>query len=322
MLNFIAFAIAAQAPAIDLSKFAPYTSRSGDGDYVIGPNYTDAPELKVRDDVPHGKVFQFVMDSADSLRFPGWRGTDKRELGPAPFKRDVAVYIPAQYQPGTPAPLIVSQDRMGLGFMTTILDNMIADHRLPPIVAVMINPGPGFERSFEYDTPSAGYADFIEDEVLPKISHDYNVTFTTNPDLRMTMGGSSGGSCALSMAWFRPDLYHRVLSYSGSFTNLQWPPNPMTPHGAWDYHEHLVPESPRKPIRTWMEVGDKDIGADTPELGYRNWPIANVRLAQDFKDKHYHYQFVFAQNAVHVDGHVVRQTLPEALEWVWRGARP
>ena len=111
------------------------------------------------------------------------------------------------------------------------------------------------------------------------------------------------------MAWYRPDLYHRVLSYSGTFVNQQSPLNPETPHGAWEYHEHLIPQSPAKPLRIWMEVGEKDIRFNDPESTYHNWPLANIRTAAVLKVKHYHYQFVWAQGAVHVDGAVVRQTL-------------
>src|SRR5437764_1063568 len=83
----------------------------------------------------------------------------------------------------------------------------------------------------------------IQNEVLPRISKDFNITFTKDPEGRATMGGSSGGAAAFTMAWFRPDLYHRVLTYSGTYVNQQWPVNPASPHGAWEYHEHLIPQS-------------------------------------------------------------------------------
>jgi enterochelin esterase-like enzyme len=212
---------------------------------------------------------------------------------------------------------------MGNGFMPTILDNMIADHRLPPIVAVMISSGGsdsfGSERGLEYDTLSGGYAEFIEAEVLPRISKDYHVTFTKDPDARMTMGGSSGAACAFTMAWYHPEWYHRTLLYSGTFVNQQWPPSPETPHGAWEYHEHLIPEAKRKPLRIWMHVGEQDLRYQDPESTLHNWPLANIRMADVLKKKGYHYQFVFARDSRHVDGRVVRQTLPAALEWVWKG---
>jgi enterochelin esterase-like enzyme len=231
--------------------------------------------------------------------------------------------VPNQYVQGKPVPFFVSQDSMGRGEMPTILDNMIADHRLPAMVGVFIDSGggdaQGSERGLEYDTMSGKYAEFIETEVLPKISQDYHVTFTKDPNARMTMGGSSGGACALSMAWYRPDLYHKVLSYSGTFVNQQSPLNPETPRGAWEYHATLIPQTKAKPIRIWMHVGENDIRAKDPESTYHNWVLANQRTAAVLKAKKYHYQFVFAKESGHVDGRVVRQTLPAALEYVWKG---
>jgi enterochelin esterase family protein len=190
---------------------------------------------------------------------------------------------------------------------------------------VFINSGggdaQGSERGLEYDIVSGKYAEFIETEVLPRVAHDYNVTFTKDPNGRMTMGGSSGGACALSMAWFRPDLYHRVLTYSGTYVNQQSPLNPESPHGAWEYHEHLIPGNRAKPLRIWMEVGANDLRSHDAESTLHNWPLANIRTAAALKAKHYHYQFVWAADAGHVDGRVVRQTLPEAFEYVWKGYR-
>ena len=133
------------------------------------------------------------------------------------------------------------------------------------------------------------------------------------------MGGSSGAACALSMAWYHPALYHRVLSYSGTFVNQQWPPNPQTLRGAWEYHERLIPQSKPKPLRIWMEVGENDIRSKDDESTYHNWVLATQRMAAVLKAKRYHYQYVFARDAGHVDGAVVRQTLPQALEWIWKG---
>lgn len=285
-----------------------------DGDYRIGPKYTDAPEMKVKDGVPKGAVHEFIMSSQDSKIYPGLKG---------PYKRKVAVYIPRQYVAGTPAPFIVIQDGMTKGYLPKILDNMIAEHRLPALVAIFISSGggdgKGSERGLEYDTLSDRYANFIESEVLPRIEKDYKVAFTKDPDGRATMGGSSGAAAAFTMAWFRPDLYHRVLSYSGTYVNQQSPTNPKAPHGAWEYHENLIPKSSPKPIRIWMQVGDRDIGAKRDEASLHNWVMANNRMAAVLKAKGYHYRYVFSVNAGHVDGKVVRQTLPEALLYVWQG---
>ncbi len=310
-----------QAPAIDFTKYAPYTATSNEGDYIIAPEYKDAPELKVRNDVPKGKVYHFVMKSEDSKIYPG---IAKGVLGKiVPYTRRVSVYVPSQYVPGTKAPFFVAQDSLAQGECPTILDNMIADHRLPAMIAIFIDSGgsdaQGSERGLEYDTMSGWYAQFIESEVLPRAASECNVEFTKDPNGRMTMGGSSGAACALTMAWYRPDLFRRVLSYSGTFVNQAWPPNPETLHGAWEYHDGLIQNSKNKPLRIWMEVGEHDLRYNDDVSTYHNWVLANNRTAAVLKAKHYHYQYVFARDANHVDGRVVRQTLPQALEWVWRG---
>ena len=285
-----------------------------DGDSKIGPQYTNAPELTVKDGVPKGTLHEFTMDSKDSKIYPGLKG---------PYKRSVAVYVPSKYVTGTAAPFIVIQDGMTKDILPKILDNMINDGRLPPMIAIFISSGggdgKGSERGLEYDTVSETYAVFIETEVLPRLEMDYKVTFTKDPDGRATMGGSSGAACAFTMAWFRPDLYHRVLSYSGTFVDQQSPMNPKSPHGAWEYHENLIPKSEAKPLRIWLEVGEKDNGYNRDEKSLHNWVLANQRMAAVLKDKKYHYRYVFAEGAGHVDGKVVRQTLPEALLWLWQG---
>ena len=218
---------------------------------------------------------------------------------------------------------MVIQDASNQKQLPTILDNMIAAHRVPAMIAVFIasggGDGKGSERGLEYDTVSGKYAEFIETEVLPKIAADYHVTFTKDPDGRATMGCSSGGACAFTMAWFHPELYHRVLTYSGTYVNQQSPENPQSPHGAWEYHEHLIPNSEAKPLRVWMEVGENDNRFGDPESTYHNWVLANVRMAEALKAKGYHYQFVFAKGAKHVDQRAVCATLPEAMEWLWQG---
>ena len=158
-----------QAPPVDFSKFAPWTAKADEGDYVIGPPYADAPEL-ARKDVPHGMVHRFTMNSADSKIYTG---IAKDKPGAVvPYTRKVAVYVPAQYEAGKPAAFLVSQDSMGQGELPNILDNMIADNRLPVMVAVMLDSGggdaQGSERGLEYDTVSGRYAEFIETEVLPR----------------------------------------------------------------------------------------------------------------------------------------------------------
>ncbi len=309
-----------------------------DGNFILGPTHTPAPEMAVQPGVPQGKVFEFTMSSADSkiypgiARDPGTYGTpdpnDPAKLivttsHPAPYTRHVAVYVPAQYVPGTEAPFIVGADGPDRALFTA-LDNLIAEKRVPVQVAISIGNGSGdaqgSERGLEYDTMSGRYAEFVEKEVLPLVEAQANVKLTHDPEARVTMGGSSGGSCALIMAWYHPEWYHRVLTYSGTYVNQQWPHNPETPHGAWEFHEHMIPNSPAKPIRLWMEVGDRDLYS--PNLmndQMHDWVVANEKMAAVLAAKGYHYQFVFARNAGHVDRATKMQTLPEALEYVWQG---
>jgi hypothetical protein len=309
-----------------------------DGNFIIGPTHTPAPEMAVQPGVPQGTVIEFTMSSADSKIYPGIARdpgtfgtpdpTDPAKLivttsHPAPYTRHIAVYVPAQYVPGTAAPFIVGADGPDRALFTA-LDNLIAAHRVPAMVAISIGNGSGdaqgSERGLEYDTMSGLYAEWVEKEVLPLVEAQAHVKLTHDPDARATMGGSSGGSCALIMAWYHPEWYHRVLTYSGTYVNQQWPYNPQSPHGAWEFHEHLIPNSPVKPIRIWMEVGDRDLFNPNP-LGdhMHDWVVANENMARVLADKGYHYQFVFARNAGHTDRAVKQQTLPEALEYVWRG---
>lgn len=281
------------------------------------------------------------MNSADSKIYPGIArepntfGTvdpaDPAKLivatsHPASYTRHVEVYVPKQYLPNTVVPFIVGADGPG-HLLFTALDNLIFEHKVPVMVAISIGNGSGdaqgSERGLEYDAMSGKYAGFVEKEVLPLVESQCKVKLTNDPDGRATMGGSSGGSCALIMAWYRPDLYHRVLTYSGTFINQQWPYSAETPHGAWEFHEHLIPESPARPLRIWMEVGDRDLyNPNVMRDNMHDWVLANENMAKVLADKGYHYQFLFARNAGHVDRKVQQQTLPEALEWLWKDYQP
>jgi len=309
-----------------------------DGNFIIGPTHSPSPEVDPEGKIVDGTVVEFTMNSADSKFYPGI-ARDPNTFGtpdskdpaklivttshPAPYTRKVAVYVPKSYVPGTTAPLLVSADGPDRYLFAT-LDSWMAKKKLPAIVAVSIANGTGdaqgSERGLEYDTMSGKYAEFVEQEVLPRVEAEAHVKLTKDPDGRATMGYSSGGACALSMAWYHPELYHRVLAYSGTFINQQWPYNPQAPHGAWEFHEHLIPQGPPKPIRIWMEVGDKDLlNPNVMRDGMHDWVLANENMAKVLKAKKYHYQFVFARNAVHVDRPTVRQTLPEALQYLWKG---
>ena len=308
-----------------------------DGNFIIGPTHNPAPEMAVQDNVPHGTVYNFMMNSSDSKIYPGV-ARDANTFGmpdrndptklivttthPAPYTRKVAVYVPQQYVAGTTAPFIIGADGPDQALFTA-LDNLIAEKKVPVMIAISIGNGSGdaqgSERGLEYDTMSGLYAEWVQKEVLPLVESQYKVMLTDNPDARATMGGSSGGSCALIMAWYHPEWYHRVLTYSGTYVNQQWPPNPQTPHGAWEFHEHLIPQNPVKPIRLWMEVGDHDLlNPNVMRDNMHDWVVANENMAKVLAAKGYHYQFVFARNAGHTDRSVKQQTLPEALEYLWQ----
>ena len=313
---------------------------NADGNFILGPTHTPVPEMTAKD-LTNGSVIEFTMNSADSKYYPGI-ARDKGTFGtpdpadparliittshPAPYTRKVAVYVPKQYIAGSAAPFIVGADgpdRM----LFTVLDNLIPEHKLPVMIAISIGNGSGdaqgSERGLEYDTMSGRYAEFVENEVLPLVEEKAHVKLTHDPEGRATMGGSSGGSCALIMAWYHPELYHRVLTYSGTYVNQQWPNDPKSPHGAWEFHEHLIPQSKRMPIRLWMEVGDRDLfNPNVMRDNMHDWVEANERMAKVLAAKKYHYQFGFAVNATHVDRAVKAQTLPEALEYIWQGYRP
>lgn len=303
------------------------------GNFVLGPTHPAAAEASVQSAVPQGTIHTFTMNSVDSKTYPGIaRAEGTRPMvdpadparrivvsGPAPYTRRVAVYVPQQYVTGTVAPFIVAADGPDQLLFTT-LDNLIAQKRVPVMIAISIGNGSGdaqgSQRGLEYDTMSGVYAQFVESEVLPLVEKQYNVRLTKDPNARATMGCSSGGSAAFAMAWYRNDLYQRVLTYSGTYVNQQWPYNPETPGGAWEFHKTLIPGTPTKPIRVSLHVSDRDNYNDSD--GMHDWVLANQRMAQALAAKSYKYQFVFAQNAGHCDRGVKQQTLGQALEWVWK----
>lgn len=312
-----------------------------DGDAVIGPDFARARELTPPPSTPAGAVHAFTMRSGDSRIYPGVRRIDNdvtrrrdaygnrlaaqahEQSEAAPYLRTVWVYVPAQIEPTVAAPLMVVQDgHFYLNALAPVLDALIAEGRVPPLVAVLIDSGggdaQGSQRGLEYDTISGRYGDFVQTEVLPRVVEETGVNLTADPDLRATMGVSSGAACAFTMAWFHPDRYRRVLSYSGTYVNQQSPPDPAHPRGAWEYHATLIPQAERKPLRVWLEVGEHDLKAKDPEESCRNWPLANRRMAAALAAKGYDYSFTLSLGARHADPRVLEQTLPDALEWLWR----
>lgn len=314
------------------------TDTEGDGNFEVGPDYTMDPDLTDLG-APQGMSFSFQMSSEDSQIFKG----DDATLLPEnqhPFTRDIYVYIPASYQDGDEAPLLVIQDGPGpLDLVSRALDNLTIssdpDRKLPSFVAIAVQNGggdsKGSERGLEYDTMSERYAVFIETEVLPAVRNNPeilaaypNFALTSNPEGKGGLGCSSGGAAVLTMGWFRPDLFARLITYSGTFVDQQdddAPEEAMFPLGAWDYHSglELIQSSPPKPLRIFLHVSEFDLGAGTPEADHHNWPMANERTAEDLANQAYHYRYVFAQDAGHCDGKIYDTTLADTLVWMWRG---
>jgi iron(III)-enterobactin esterase len=312
-----------------------------DGNFIVGPTHPPAPEMTEQPGVPRGTIHDLLMASTSSRIYPGI-ARDEGTFGvpdpanpaslvvttsrPASYSRKVTVYVPQQYVPGTPAPFIVGADGPDLGLFRA-LDNLIAAGRVPAMVAISISNGggdaQGSQRGLEYDTMSGLYAEFVETEVLPMVETACRVTLTPDPEGRATMGCSSGASCALIMAWYRNDLYRRVLSLSGTFVNQQWPYDPGTPGGAWDFHETLIPNNPVKPLRIWLAVADRDLhNPNVMHDDMHDWVMANQRMAHVLADRGYRYQFSFVRNARHCDPAMKAQLLPQALEYLWQGYRP
>ena len=263
-------------------------------DYVYGG------DSMPHDDVPKGKVTQFKWDK--STVFEG-------------TTRDCWLYVPAQYDDSTPACVMVFQD--GGGYVSekgafrvpVVFDNLIHTKEMPVTVGVFINPGTfptksgkgagRSNRSFEYDTPSPQYVTFLEKEILPEVSK--KVKLREDAAGRAICGISSGGICAFTAAWERPDLFSKVLSHVGSFTNIR----------GGDVYPGLIRKTERKPIRVFLQDGCNDL-----DNLHGSWPLANQSMAAALKFMEYDYRFVFGDGP-HGGKHggVI---LPESLRWLWR----
>jgi enterochelin esterase family protein len=229
--------------------------------------------------------------------------------------RDYWVYVPAQYDSNHAACVMVFQD--GGGFVKPdgqlrvpiVFDNLIHKKEMPVTIGIFINPGviPAKEsgkesvknRSFEYDTLSDQYARFLLEEILPEVAKTYNLA--TDAESRAICGSSSGGICAWTVAWERPDAFSKVLSHVGSFTNIR----------GGHVYPALIRKTPPKPIRVLLQDGSNDLDNE-----HGNWPLANQEMAAALKFEKYDYKFVFgdgAHNAKH-GGSI----LPDSLRWLWR----
>lgn len=310
----------------------------GNGNFTIGPEYKIDPDLTDQGN-PKGKYFEFSMRLADSRIFRGDDSTldakkDVRE------QRKIFVYIPAAYKDGIEAPILVTHDGPSrLNLVRNALDNLTVskdpERRLPAFIAIAVQNGgddsKGSERGLEYDTMSDRFARFINDEVLPAVLHNAqikaaypNIAFTDNPWGKAAMGCSSGGAAALTMGWFRSDLFRRLITYSGTFVDQQdddAPEEATFPLGAWEYHSSmkLIETAEKKPLRIFTHVSENDNRARDPEDTYHNWVMANKRTAAALKAKGYDYRYVFSRATRHCDRRVFEQTLADTLVWMWRG---
>jgi iron(III)-enterobactin esterase len=311
----------------------------GDGHFTVGPEYKLDPDLTDRGN-PKGKSFEFSMPLAQSKIFPGTDSTLEPEQKEVRKERKIYVYVPAAYKDGTKAPLLIIHDGPGqLNLVRNALDNLTisneANRRLPAFIAVAVqnggNDGKNSERGLEYDTMSDRLARFINDEVVPAVLNNAeikaaypNLAFTENPWGKAVIGCSSGGAAALSMGWFRPDLFRRLIAYSGTFVDQQdddAPEEAKYPLGAWEYHSSmkLVENSEKKPLRIFTHVSENDLRPKDAEETHHNWVMAGQRTAAALTAKGYHHRFVFSLASKHCDGRVFEHTLADTLVWVWRG---
>ena len=262
-------------------------------------DYRPGPDAEPKEGVPKGVVTQYEWSSTI---FPG-------------TVRDYWVYVPAQYDGSSPAAVLICQD--GGGFVRekgafrapTVLDNLIHSGDIPVTIGIFINPGvvppaeegqsPRKNRSFEYDTLSDQYARFLLEEILPEVGKNYRLS--EKPADRVICGNSSGGICAFTAAWERPDAFGKVISHIGSFTNIR----------GGHVYPALVRKSDPKPIRVFLQEGENDL-----DNLHGNWPLANQQMAAALTFANYDHRFVYGEGAH--DGNHGGAILPESLRWLWR----
>ncbi len=258
--------------------------KDGNGKIEIGPDYRIDPDLTDKGN-PKGKFFEFSMRLADSKIFRGDDSTlDPKK--PVRVERKIFVYVPAAYKDGTEAPILVMHDGpSNLKLVRNALDNLTIstdpNRKLPAFIAISVENGGndsyGSQRGLEYDTMSDRLARFINDEVLPAVLNNPeiksaypHIAFTKNPWGKAVMGCSSGGAAALTMGWFRPDLFRRLITYSGTFVDQQdddAAEEAAYPLGAWEYHsgKKLIVNSEKKPLRIFTHVSENDLARKTPK---------------------------------------------------------
>lgn len=288
-----------------LGFFAAYlsvTALAAKDDYQLGP---DSMEQK---GVPKGEVHKF---SWKSEIFPG-------------TVRDCWIYVPAQYKKETPAGVMVFQDGGsyvkldGSYRVPTVFDNLIHKKEMPVTIGIFVNPGvfpdkfmtdkkgkkvPLSNRSFEYDTLSDQYVRFLEKEILPEVAKKYNLR--TAAAARAICGASSGGICAFTAAWERPDLFSKVLSHIGSFTNIR----------GGDRYPGIIRKADKKNIRVFLQDGSNDL-----DNAAGNWYLANLQMEAALKFKGYDHKVAWGDG-----GHTGKHggsILPDSLRWLWRDTPP
>jgi gluconolactonase len=270
-------------------------------------DYTLGPDSQPHDGIPKGTVTPFIL--MPGKYYPG-----------TPHK--CAVYVPAQYDANKPTPFMIFLDgsqALGDGVrVPTVLDNLIARHDLPPMIAIFIDPGVlptasdavqnRYNRIYEYDSLSNRFAEFLVNELIPKVASQYNLS--KNPDDRGLSGVSTGAVGAFMAAWNRPDQFHRVLSFIGTYVSMK---------GA-DSLPALVRKTEPKPIRIFMQDGTNDHIVPGEPFGTSfsgSWPMANRVMYEALQYSGYDVQLVMGTEA-----HNMKQggaILPEALRWLWRG---
>lgn len=258
------------------------------------------------------------------------------------MKSEYWVYVPAAYKSDTPTALMVFQD--GGGYIERydhavlhVIDNLIAQKKIPTLIAVFINPGdisdsPGTPtykfvkaysekwqrtlkdsmRSTLYDTVSDRYVRYLRDEVLSEVATKYNLR--KDAYSRAITGLSSGGICAFNAAWQMPDQFSRVISWIGSFSGIQWKEDPSLADGGQDYPDKVLREDKRN-MRVWLQDGSEDL-----QVRYGDWPLANLRLANALKFRGYDFHFSFA-GGTHNPAHGTAE-FEEEMIWLWRDYDP
>ncbi len=231
-------------------------------------------------------------------------------------ERDWWVYVPAQYKPEEPAALMVWQDgENAKNYVPVPMDNLIAKGVIPVMINVFISPGVFADgkrnRSFEYDTLSDQYLRFLLEEILPEVEKTYKLK--QDADSRAIAGISSGGICAWTAAWERPDKFSKVLSWVGSFTGIaaRLDDSGRLVRPGGDAYPTLIRKTDKKPIRVFLQAGENDL-----DNAHGSWPLANLEMGRALKFKGYDYKFEWG-NGFHSDRHG-RAILPDSLRWLWR----